>query len=460
MSTVPNDVAGQYRPAIVNKVKLRLVPFLALLYVIAFIDRANVGYAALDMNADLGISQAQFGLIAGLFSIGYFVFEVPSNMLMRKVGARRWIARILFSWGAVAVATGFVHNFTQLAIARVILGVAEAGFFPCVILYLSYWFPERERARVVAQFMVALPVATLIAGPLSGLILDHVHWFGVSGWRWVFIIEGLPAVLLGLVTLFLLTDTPQQAKWLSADDKAWLTATLEAENAAKTARNQRTGFWRSLAGWRTLALALIYYSKSVAIYVLAFFTPQIISGLEDNLSNTMVGVLSALPYGVAAMFMVWWARRSDRTRERRWHVALPLFVAAAGLCAMPLADNSITLSLLLLTVVTVAVYATYGPFWSLPSLFMTGSAAAVGMASINSIANLGGFVGPYGFGALQSATGGNNLGLALVAAVLIISGLLVVRLRFVRDAEATLRAPVDTGHDRTPTPATAADTSR
>ncbi|GDY60249.1 hypothetical protein SVIO_108720 [Streptomyces violaceusniger] len=306
MSTVLNDVAGQYRPAIVNKVKLRLVPFLALLYVIAFIDRADVGYAALGMNADLGISQAQFGLIAGLFSIGYFVFAVPSNMLMRKVGARRWIARILFSWGAVAVAvaTDFVHNFTQLAIARVILGVAEAGFFPCVILYLSYWFPERERARVVAQFMVALPVATLIAGPLSGLILDHVHWFGVSGWRWVFIIEGLPAVLLGLVTLFL---------------------------------------------------------RPLLVPALA---------VHDGLRRRGRNGLHQLH------------RQPRRLR------------------------------------------------------------------------------GPLRLRALQSASGGSNLGLALVAVVLIISGLLVVRLRFVRDAEATLRAPTDTDHDRTPTPAPAADTSR
>ncbi|MFJ3214102.1 MFS transporter [Streptomyces flaveolus] len=440
MSEHPNDVAGQYRPTVVNKIKLRLVPFLALLYVIAFIDRANVGYAALEMNTDLGITSAQFGLIAGLFSIGYFVFEVPSNMLMRKVGARRWIARILFSWGAVAVATGFVHNFAQLAAARVVLGIAEAGFFPCVILYLSYWFPERERARVVAQFMVALPVATLIAGPLSGVILDHVHWLGVSSWRWVFILEGVPAVFLGLATLFLLTDTPQSARWLDADEKEWLTSTLEAENAAKESRHHQVSFWRSLAGWRTLTLALIYYSKSVAIYVLAFFTPQIVNGLQDNLSHTAVGLLSALPYGAAAVFMVWWARHSDRTRERRWHVALPLFVAAGGLCAMVLVEGSLVLSLLLLTVITMAVYATYGPFWSLPSLFMTGSAAAVGMASINSIANLGGFVGPYGFGALESATGTIYTGLAVVAAVLVLSGLLVVRLKFVRDAEATARA--------------------
>jgi ACS family tartrate transporter-like MFS transporter len=426
-------------PATINKIKLRLLPFLALLYIIAFIDRANVGYAALEMNDDLGISSTQFGLIAVLFSIGYFLFEVPSNMLMRKVGARRWIARILFSWGAVAVLTGFVQTVTQLAIARTVLGIAEAGFFPCVILYLSYWFPERERARVVAQFMVALPIATLIAGPLSGVILDHVHWFDVSSWRWVFILQGAPAVLLGLVTLFVLVDSPKNARFLSADEKAWLTGVLEAENAEKKARYGHAGFLRSLVGGRTLALSLIYYSKSVAIYVLAFFTPTIVEGLGENLSNTTVGILSSLPYGVAAVFMVWWARHSDKTGERRWHVALPLFAAAAGLCAMVLAQDGIVASLLLLTLITVAVYATYGPFWSLPSLFMTGASAAVGMASINSIANLGGFVGPFGFGWLEDTTGSIYTGLAIVAAVLVISGLLVVRLRFVREADAAAR---------------------
>ncbi|WP_243789007.1 MFS transporter [Saccharopolyspora gloriosae] len=447
MSPTSNGAApGHYRPDIVRKIKLRIVPFLAVLYIIAFIDRANVGYAALGMNSDLGITAVQFGFIAGLFSIGYFAFEVPSNMLMRRVGARRWIARILFSWGLVAVLTGLVQNVTQLAIARTLLGIAEAGFFPCVLLYLSQWFPERERARVVAQFMVALPVATLIAGPLSGLILDHVHWLDLASWRWVFILEGMPAVLLGVITLFVLVDAPSQAQWLSAAEKRWLTDTLERENAAKNARHRQPGFWRSLLGARVLALSLIYYSKSVAIYVLAFFTPQIVQGLGQNLSHSTVGVLSALPYGAAAVVMVWWARHSDRTRERRWHVAVPLFVCAAGLCAMPFAEGSLVTSLLLLTVVTVAVYATYGPFWSLPSLFLTGPAVAVGLASINSIANLGGFVGPFGFGALETATGDITAGLALVAIVLVISGVLVVRLRFVRDAEAALR-PDDARHD-------------
>ncbi len=346
------------------------------------------------MNADLGITKAQFGLAAGLFSIGYFLFEVPSNMLMRKVGARKWIARILFSWGAVAVLTGFVHDFTQLAIARTVLGIAEAGFFPCVLLYLTLWFPERERARVVAQFMIALPVATLIAGPLSGMILDHVHWFGVESWRWVFILEGIPAVMLGFVTLFVLVDGPHKAKWLTRDEADWLTETIDAENRAKAAAHGQVSFLRSLAGIRTLSLSFIYYSKSVAIYVLAFFTPSIVAGLGDKLSNTSVGFITALPYAAAAIFMVWWARHSDRNGERRWHVGIPLLAAAAGLVSMVFVQDSLWFSVILLVVITVAVYATYGPFWALPSLFLTGPAAAVGLASINSLANLGGFVGP------------------------------------------------------------------
>ena len=422
-----------------RKVKWRILPLLIVLYVIAFIDRANIGFAALEMNADLGISAAQFGLIAGLFSLGYFLFEVPSNLLMRKVGARKWIARILVTWGLIAVLTGFVQTVTQLAIIRTLLGVAEAGFFPCVILYLTFWFPEKERARVVATFMVALPLATVIAGPLSGLILDHVHWMGLESWRWVFILEGIPAVLLAVVTFFVLVDKPEDATFLTAEEKTWLITKLEAEQKVKAERHGKVSFLRSLAGVKVLALALIYYSKSVAIYVLAFFTPTIIAGISSQLSNTSVGFVTAIPYGVAAVVMVVWARHSDKTRERRWHVAIPLLAAAAGLIALPFAGDNLVVSVLLLIVITASVYATYGPFWSLPSLFLTGQAAAVGLASINSLANLGGFVGPYGFGALKSATGTNNWGLAAVAAVLVIAAGLVVGLKFVRDAEATAR---------------------
>jgi len=442
MSATPEGSVLTYRPEVVAKVKKRIIPFLVLLYIIAFIDRANIGYAALEMNDDLGITSTQFGLIAGLFSIGYFLFEVPSNMLMRKVGARRWIARILVTWGLVATATGFVQNVPQLAAIRLLLGIAEAGFFPAVILYLSYWFPERDRARVVALFMVALPVATLIAGPLSGFILDNVFWLDLESWRWIFILQGLPAVFLGFISLKVIVDLPNKAKWLKPDEAQWLTDTLAHEESVKVKNHAHIGFLRSLAGPRTLALALIYYSKSVAIYVLAFFTPAIVANLGDQMSNTLVGVLTAIPYGFAAVFMVWWAKHSDRKQERRWHVAIPLFTAATGLLLMIFVQDNIVLSLILLTIITVAVYSTYGPFWSLPSLFMTGAAAAVGMASINSIANLGGFVGPFGFGALEDATGSIYLGLSIVAAVLIISGILVVRLSFVKNAEALARRVV------------------
>ncbi|WP_105030344.1 MFS transporter [Arthrobacter ruber] len=422
-----------------RKIKFRVLPLLIILYILAFIDRANVGFAALSMNEDLGITTTQFGLIAGLFSIGYFLFEVPSNLLMRKVGARRWIARILVTWGVVATATGFVQNFEQLAIARFLLGVAEAGFFPCVILYLTFWFPERERARVVALFMIALPLATVIAAPLSGLILDHVHWFDIESWRWIFILQGSPAIFMAIVVLYALVDSPSQAKWLTDEEKLWLDTTLKAEQAAKLERHGHVSFWRSLAGGRVLALALIYYSKSVAIYVLAFFTPQIIAAASSQLSNTSVGYITALPYGIAAVFMVFWARHSDKTRERRWHVGIPLITAGVGLALMPFAVNNLLLSIALLTVITVAVYATYGPFWSLPSLFLTGQSAAVGLAAINSLANLGGFIGPFGFGALNDATGNNNWGLGLVSATCLIAAAMVVGLKFVKQAEATAR---------------------
>ncbi|WP_447648163.1 MFS transporter [Microbacterium forte] len=425
--------------ATLRKIKWRILPLLIVLYIIAFIDRANIGFAALEMNEDLGISAWQFGLVAGLFSVGYFLFEVPSNLLMQKVGARRWIARILFTWGIIAVLTGFVQDVVQLAVIRTLLGIAEAGFFPAVILYLTFWFPEKERARVVATFMVALPLATVIAAPLSGYILDHVHWLGIESWRWIFILQGLPAVLLTFVALRVLVDDPRKAKWLDADEKAWLLGTLEAETAAKVKSHGHVSFLRSLAGIRVLALALIYYSKSVAIYVLAFFTPQIIAGLSSQLSNTAVGWITTIPYGVAAVFMVFWARHSDKTGERRWHVAIPLIGAGVGLALMPFFAGNLIVSLLLLVLITVSVYATYGPFWSLPSLFLTGRGAAVGLASINSLANLGGFVGPFGFGALKDATGTDNWGLAAVSITCLIAAGLVVGLRFVRTAEATAR---------------------
>lgn len=430
----------EHQETTIRKIKWRILPFLIVLYIIAFIDRSNIGFAALKMNPDLGITSTQFGIAAGLFTVGYFLFEVPSNMLMSRYGARKWIARILVTWGAVAALTGLVQNYTQLAVIRTVLGIAEAGFFPCVLLYLTYWCPQKERARVVALFMVALPIATLTAGPLSGLILDNVHWAGIASWRWVFILEGIPAVLLGILALFILVDGPTAAKWLTVEEKAWLIGVLEAEESAKVEEFGNVSFWKSLSGVRIWLLAFIYYAKSVAVYVLAFYSPQILKGLGQNLSGTSVGMLNGLPYAVATVVMVLWARHSDRTQERRWHVAMPLFVAGICLVLMTVTSGNLYLSLALLTVITAAIYAPYGPFWAMPSLFLSGSSAAVGLAAINSIANLGGFVGPVVFGALKDSTGSIYAGLAFVSLTLALAGILVVRLRFVKEAERRMRA--------------------
>ncbi|WP_345817478.1 MFS transporter (plasmid) [Paraburkholderia sp. PREW-6R] len=430
--------------ATIRKIQWRILPFLVVLYIVAFIDRSNIGFAALRMNAELGITSTQFGIAAGLFTVGYFLFEVPSNLLMHRYGARKWIARILFTWGAVAACTGLVHSYFQLAIVRTILGIAEAGFFPCVLLYLTYWFPERQRARVVALFMVSLPIATLIAGPLSGLILDHVHWSGLASWRWVFILEGVPAVLLGFLSLRILVDGPRDARWLSADEKTWLVDVLQAEAAAKVGQHGSVSFWNSLSGVRIWLLAFVYYAKSVAVYVLAFYSPQIVKGLGHELSSTAVGLVNGLPYAVATVAMVWWARRSDRTGERRWHVALPLMVAGVALVLMALSAGNLWVSIALLTLITAAIYAPYGPFWAMPSLFLTSSSAAVGLAAINSIANLGGFVGPVAFGALKDSTGSIYPGLAFVSLTLIAAAILIVRLKFVMEAEKRIRAKLRT----------------
>lgn len=431
---------SEYWASTTRKLKWHLLPILALSYVVAFIDRSNIGYAALKMNADIGITTTQFGFAAGLFTVGYFVFEVPSNLLMRRFGPRIWIARILFGWGAVAALTGLVQSYFQLAALRTILGIAEAGFFPCILLYLTYWFPERERAKVVSLFMVALPVASLIAGPVSGVILDYVHWFHLASWRWVFILEGVPAVVLGFITLFMLPDGPREARWLSDSEKAWLTGIIDAEERAKIDRYGHVSFLQSLSGARIWLLAFVYYAKSVAVYVLAFFSPQIIKGLSSQLSNTTVGVLTAMPYALATIVMLWWASHSDRTGERRWHVGIPLFIAGTALVLMAVAGGNIWVSLALLAIVTAAIYAPYGPFWALPSLFLTGSSAAVGLAAINSIANLGGFVGPVAFGALKDATGAIYAGLAFVSLTLLAAGVLIVRLHFVKEAEENIRA--------------------
>lgn len=363
---------------VLGKVTRRLIPYLFILYVVAFLDRVNLGYAALKMNADLSLSDAVFGLAAGIFFIGYFIFEVPSNLLLHRLGARVWIARILVSWGIIAMLTAFVQNAGQLYLARFLLGVAEAGFFPGVILYLTYWLPMREQARAVALFMTAVAVSNLIGAPLSTWILDHVHALGLSGWRWLFILEGLPAVILGVATLYVLADRPQQAKWLTEEEKAWLEQELARDHQSSRMASLREG----LAAPKVWYFALLYFLAVMGLYGTGFWLPTIIKGMLESYvakpTNTQVGLLLVIPYAAAVIAMVYWGRRSDRLGERRLHTALALALAGVGMFLAGLLFQNGILSFLAIVLSVMGIYGVFGPFWSFVNLFLTGTAAAAG----------------------------------------------------------------------------------
>lgn len=413
-----------------KKVRWRLLPFLALLYFIAYLDRLNIGYASIAMNKDLEITSQQFGLLAGIFFIGYFLFEVPSNIFMKKFGARVWIARILVSWGIVSTLTAFAQNVTHLYILRFILGLMEAGFFPGIIFFMTGWFRKEERAKAVSLFMIAVPFTTIFGAPISGLILDHIHWAGIQSWRWLFVLEGLPAVILGCVTFFILPNKPRDAKWLNNEEKSWLEGELEREQQ-ETSKKHKFSMMQALTSGIIWALAFITFSKTLTVYGLGFFTPQIIKSFSEGLTNFEIGLINAIPYVIATVIMIWWSKRSDKKAERRYHVAIPLFVSAIALCIFGYTSNPI-LAIILLSIINGASYAIYGPFWALPSLFLTGTSAAVGIAAINSIASLGGFVGPYVLGAVKDATGSVYVGLYIIAAVIVIAGIITLSLKVIK----------------------------
>jgi MFS transporter, ACS family, tartrate transporter len=397
-----------------KKIRNRLIPFLILLYFFAMLDRVNVGYAALTMNKELAISSQQYGLVAGIFFIGQFLFEIPSNVALHKFGARIWIARILITWGIASTATGFIHTANHLYITRFLLGVMEAGFYPGMVLYMTFWFRAKDRAKVISLFMLAVPLSSVFGAPISGLILDGVKLAGISSWRWLFILEGFPAVILGIITLFYLPNRPKDAKWLSDKEKLWIEGEITREQQA-VASKHKYSFMQALVGSTVWLLALIYFSKTMAVYGVGFFAPQLIKGLTKGLSNFEIGLVNAIPYIVSCFVMVWWGKHSDRTGERRWHVAIPLFVCALGLLGLGYTKNPI-LAVVFLSIAYSGSYSVYGAFWSIASMAYTGSAAAVAMAAINSIANLGGFVGPYG-----TATHSNYAGFYAIAAILFIA---------------------------------------
>ena len=420
----------------IRKMTIRILPFIFLLFVVALLDRVNIGFAALTMNRELAITSQQFGLVFGIFFFGYFFFEIPSNLLLHKIGARVWIARILISWGVVAMLTGFVHTVHQLYIVRFLLGLAEAGYFPGMALYLTYWFPQREQARALALLIAAIPVATILGAPVSGLILDHVHWLGVSSWRWLLILEAMPAIVGGVLTYFLLPSKPQEAGFLTADEKDWIRAELGREERQKLEQHRYSAL-QALASGRVWHLVLIYFGITTGNYALQSWTPQLVKSLSTLYSNSMIGFLVTIPnlMGLAAMIMV--SRSSDRKLERRYHVAIPAIVAAAALVLLG-ATRSPFYSLTLLCLLAAGVYSCFGPFWVLPCEFLTGFSAAAGIALINSVGNLGGFAGPYMIGTIATRTGSLYAGLAMVGVLLFVSATLVLLLP--RNARAPEKA--------------------
>lgn len=405
----------------IRAISWRLIPFLVLAYFFSYLDRVNLGFAALTMNAELKFTPLIFAWGAGIFFIGYFIFEVPSNLALEKFGARRWIARIMVTWGVISALMATVNSEWSFYLMRFLLGVAEAGFFPGIILYLTYWYPAEYRARFLAAFAIAVPVSTVIGAPISGLLLGLHGVWGLSGWQWLFIIEGIPAVLLGVVTWFYLTDKPEHANWLTGEQKAWLSARLNAELAAKQAAKHMT-LGEALSSPKVIMLSLIYFCFVAALYGMQFWLPQIVKAF--GLTNAQTGFVTAIPYLFGTVAMILWARRSDATRERVFYVGTPFFVTALALGISSHVTNP-TMTMVVLTLAAIGIFCIFAVFWTLPTAWLSGAAAAGAIALINSIGNLAGFGGPYLIGWAKEATGSTSTGLLFLAVLPLIGGLLV-----------------------------------
>ena len=404
-----------------RKVYLRLLPFAVLSYVLAYIDRINVSFAGLTMRSDLGMSAATFGFAVGMFYWGYFIFEVPSNVILEKVGARIWIARIMITWGILAGLTAAVSGSTGFAIVRFLLGVAEAGFFPGIILYFTYWFPSRHHARIVSGFLIGLPVAVALGAPISTALLGLDGLFGLRGWQIMYIAEAVPTVFIGVLTYFVLTDRPQEAKFLSEEERNWLVSTIAAERRATEAVRKFT-MWEALYNPKVLLLSLNYLGIVTASLGMLIFIPQIIKSL-GNYSNMTVGWLTMIPYICGAIAMVVWGRISDRMNERRWNLFFGCVLSTVGLVIAGMTMGTWG-ALVGMSIAAMGFYGSKGPFFAMPPMFLSGPALAAGIAWINSIGNLGGFFGPSYVGLMKDLTGGYAGGLyglallGLVAAII------------------------------------------
>jgi len=416
-----------------RRITRRLIPFLALLYFVAFLDRINVGFAALTMNRELGLTPEMFGIGSGIFFLGYFLFEVPSTVILHKVGARFWIGRVMVTWGIVSIAMIFMRGPVSFYVLRFLLGLAEAGFFPGIILYLSYWFPSSHRSAVIAMFMAAAPVAGFIGSPISGALMQMHGFPGLHGWQWLFLVEGAPAVVLGLITFRYLTDRPADAAWLDAEEREWIEKELQREESAYR-QGRRASVWATLADWRVLALALAYFGTSAGLYTIGFWAPLLVKGF--GFSSFDVGLLVAIPNCIAVIGMLLWSRHSDRKRERYWHAAIACLVAALGMAIAAAAGSSIVVAIAGLSLTAAGVSAAKPPLWSLPTTFFAGSGAAASIGMINSLGTLGGFVGPWMIGAADTASGHFSRGLEWVGGTLVVSAVTILALRLVRNPVA------------------------
>jgi ACS family tartrate transporter-like MFS transporter len=420
VGNVPNKLAT----ATLRKISQRLIPFLFVLYVVAWLDRINVGFAALQMNSDLRFSSAAFGLGSGIFFAGYCLFEVPSNIILERVGARLWIARIMVSWGLISAGMVFVRTPATFCVLRFLLGVAEAGFFPGVVYYLSLWYPARQRARAIAGFMAAIPVTGLIGAPLSGALLGLDGYCGLKGWQWLFLLEGLPAIILGIVVAFYLTDRPELASWLRADERQWLISELTRERQARPAQHL---ILEALTNGTVWLLGIIFLLVAAGFYGYSFWSPLIVQSLF-RISNLGVGLILGGISAITILCMLLNSAHSDRTNERRIHIAIPLSLMGVGFLACAILRQPI-LVIAALALVPIGHCSSYGPFWSMPTQFLTGQAAASGVALVATIASVGGFLGPALIGYLKNRTETHAIAFILLGGAALVAGLVSLQLR-------------------------------
>ncbi|TSD87444.1 MFS transporter [Mycobacterium sp. KBS0706] len=419
---LPREAAGTIEKRVYRKVFWRIVPFLMLCYVVAYLDRVNVGFAKLQMSQDLGFSEAVFGLGAGIFFVGYFLFEVPSNIILHRVGARVWIARIMITWGIVSAAFMFVPSAPWFYALRFLLGLAEAGFYPGIILYLTTWYPSHRRARIIAVFMAAIPVSGIFGNPLSGWIMDAFHeTHGLAGWQWMFLIEAVPAVLIGVAVLLVLDNSVREAKWLTEEEKAVIEREIAADAKGKDSPASLGAVFRDGRVWLS---CFIYFAFVSGQYGLTFWMPTLVkaTGVTGNLN---IGLISAIPFLCAVVAMILFGQSADRRRERRWHLVIPAVMGAIGfVVAATATDTAVAIAFLSLAAAGVLTCAPL--FWSLPTAFLHGAAAAAGIAMINSIGNLAGFVSPYAIGLLKDLTGSTEFGMYMLAVMLVLGAAAVL----------------------------------